>query len=104
MAPEKRRDALPELRTRIHHEMTNEGPMDAGSRRLYRRTLLRMADEAGDRRAKIGAYLRTWPRPDFTPPTWHAIRVAFVLLLIFRAAWWPQVAAMFDYLRRLLSP
>jgi tetratricopeptide (TPR) repeat protein len=103
MRPEQRRAALPDLRTRLLQEMTADGPLDAGSRRLYRRTLLRMAEIAGDRAAKISAYLRTLPRPNFSPTTWHVLRVSFVLLLIFRAAWWPQLAAAFNYLRRLLG-
>jgi hypothetical protein len=98
-APAERAGAVKGIRAQLREKIAAIGRLDRGSRRMYRRTLLRLAQDASDRWGVVDAWLRTLPRPQISPAMWSIIRIAIVLLIIFRKAWWPSAAALFHYLR-----
>jgi hypothetical protein len=98
-----RKAVFKELRARLAEELAEEKPFDAGSRRIYRRTLLRMADEAWMPSAKVGAYLRTLPWTGLSPMSQYIVRVSLVLLVVFWRAWLPPVATFFRHLRSVIG-
>lgn len=97
--PAERARALKGIRSRLREEVAAAGRLARGYRRMYRHTLLRLAQDGGDRLGVVGAYLRTLPRPHVAPAIGPLVRVAIILLIVSARAWWPWVQALFDYLR-----
>lgn len=104
LAPEQRCAALPEIRRRLRADLAASGPLDRAGRLLYRRTLLRLVEEAGDQRGWLAAYVRTLPRPTVSPEAARMIPIVLILLLVFRGAWLPAAAELWKYLRSFFLP
>lgn len=101
LSPPERRRAVKGIRAQLREKVRGVGVLPAGLRRMFRRTLIRLADDAGEPFGKLRAFFQTMPSVQVRPST---IQLALIIGFIFHKVALGWLGDLVRLIRSLFAP